>query len=58
MDCKHEKLRCTNHRFFCVLCGVERPSPFEMNKDSGEEQNAPEWAKKPVKRRMKKEDAK
>ena len=58
MDCKHERLRCTNNRFFCVICGSEVPSPFDMNKDKGEGQNAPEGAKKPVKRRMKKEDAK
>ena len=58
MDCKHEKLRCTNHRFFCVLCGAEVPSPFETDKPSSETQNAPEGAKKPVKRRTKKEDAK
>jgi hypothetical protein len=27
MDCKHTALRCTNNRFFCLLCGAEVPAP-------------------------------
>jgi hypothetical protein len=23
MSCNHEKLRCTNNRFFCLICGQE-----------------------------------
>ena len=23
MSCSHEKLRCTNNRFFCLICGQE-----------------------------------
>lgn len=31
MPCNHEKLRCTNNRFFCLICGaeVEPPKPPE-----------------------------
>ena len=32
MECKHERLRCTDNRFFCLDCGAEvtpapRPKP-------------------------------
>ena len=30
MDCKHERIRCTNNEFFCLLCGKQLPrnNPF------------------------------
>ena len=27
MSCNHEKLRCTNNRFFCLICGQEIQMP-------------------------------
>lgn len=38
MDCKHEKLRCTNNRFFCLICGaeVEAPKPQEEKAEKPE----------------------
>jgi hypothetical protein len=27
MGCNHEKLRCTNNRFFCLICGQEIQMP-------------------------------
>ena len=25
MDCKHDRVRCTDNRFFCLVCGEELP---------------------------------
>ena len=27
MPCKHPAIRCTNNRFFCLLCGAEIDPP-------------------------------
>lgn len=53
MDCKHEKLRCTNNRFFCLICGaeVEPPKPPE------EKAEKPKPAPKRAKRGAKKDDS-
>ena len=48
MDCKHERLRCTNNQFFCLACGMKIDKPPEPEKK-------PE--KKPVKRPAKKAKA-
>lgn len=37
MDCKHERLRCTNNQFFCLTCGMKIDKPPEPEKK-------PEWA--------------
>lgn len=31
MICKHERLRCTDNRYFCLICGaaVDPPEPRE-----------------------------
>lgn len=55
MACNHEKMRCTNNRFYCVLCGQELPNPYQVDKHPSEKENASEAAKKPVKRGRKKE---
>lgn len=57
MDCKHERIRCTNNEFFCLLCGQRVPAPVPT--DPGDQwqrqkENAPEGLKKPVKRKSKK----
>lgn len=44
MDCKHERLRCTNNQFFCLICGAKIDKP-------------PEPEKKPAKRPAKKTKA-
>jgi hypothetical protein len=31
MDCKHERLRCTNNEFFCLLCGKHLPYNNSFN---------------------------
>ena len=55
MDCKHERIRCTNNEFFCLICGAEIGDPYEADKQAGAKENAPEGLKKPVKRKAKKE---
>lgn len=53
MECNHHRLRCTDNRFFCLDCGAEVGEQVGMDKHPPEEQNAPEGAKKPVKRKRK-----
>lgn len=38
MNCKHTALRCTDNRFFCLLCGaeVEAPKPQEEKAEKPE----------------------
>ena len=58
MNCKHERLRCTNNEFFCLLCGQRVPAPAPSDpadKQAVAKENAPEGPKKPVKRKAKKE---
>ena len=58
MDCKHERIRCTNNEFFCLLCGQRVPAPATSDpgdKRQGQKENAPEGLKKPAKRKTKKE---
>lgn len=55
MNCRHERIRCTDNRFFCLICGAELPPPGDVKEIPEERQDAPEEAKKPVKRKAKKE---
>lgn len=32
MNCKHERLCCTNNVFFCLDCGAMVPNPYEAKK--------------------------
>lgn len=41
MDCKHEKLRCTNNRFFCLICGAEVEAPKPPEEKPKEEPKKP-----------------
>lgn len=47
MFCKHERFRCTDNVFYCLKCGAKIPNPYEKQEKAE--------AKKPVKRRTKKE---
>ena len=55
MNCKHDQYKCTDNRFFCLICGAEIGDPYEADKQAGAKENAPEGPKKPVKRKAKKE---
>ena len=55
MNCNHKQLKCTDNRFFCLICGAEIADPHEADKQAGAKENAPEGLKKPVKRKAKKE---
>ena len=37
MGCNHEKVRCTNDRFFCLICGQEIQKPKAEEKPQAEE---------------------
>lgn len=50
--CNHERFKCVNNRFICLLCGQEIPNPYTAK---AEKEPAPEAQKKPAKRRAKKE---
>lgn len=47
MGCKHTAIRCTNNRFFCLLCGAEIEPP---------KAEKPPKPKKPAKDTAKKEE--
>ena len=51
MDCKHDQYKCTDNRFFCLICGTEIGDLYEADKQAGAKENAPEGLKKPVKRK-------
>lgn len=55
MNCRHERIRCTDNRFFCLICGEELHQTDMAEEIPEEKQDAPEEAKKPVKRKAKKE---
>lgn len=54
MSCTHERLRCTDNRFFCLICGQEVSGEVLTGKSSSEPEKPPEVAKKPRKRNAKK----
>ena len=59
MDCNHEQVRCTNNVFYCLKCGIEVPSPYQMDdKQSTEKKTAQEAGKRAVKRRTRKGESK
>ena len=55
MACKHDQYKCTDNRFFCLICGAEIGDPYADDKQAGQKENATEGLKKPVKRKAKKE---
>jgi len=50
MDCKHDQYKCTDNRFFCLICGAEIADPFAVKeRDTGRAEKpaeAPPEAKK------------
>ena len=57
MACEHKTFRCTNNRFFCLVCGVEIANPYEVDidKHTGQEEKPVETQKTGRKRKAKKE---
>lgn len=53
MACDHKQFRCTDNRFFCLVCGAEIANPYEVNKDTKAEEKPVETQKKGVKRKRK-----
>ena len=53
MNCKHERLMCTDNRFFCLVCGAEVASPHEADKQEGQEEKPVETPKNARKRKRK-----
>ena len=54
MGCKHERLRCTDNRFFCLNCGAEVFPEAQTDKNPSETEKTSEAPKKAVKRTSKK----
>lgn len=47
MDCKHTAIRCTNNRFFCLLCGAEiEPQKPQEEKPAEKPKPAPKRTRK------------
>ena len=49
MDCKHDQYKCTDNRFFCLICGAEIGDPFAVKEDTARAEKpaeAPPEAKK------------
>lgn len=46
MNCKHDRLRCTNNQFYCMDCGSMVLNPYEAKKPVGEQPEGQE--EKPV----------
>ena len=55
MACDHKSFRCTNNRFFCLVCGAEITNPYEVDKHTGQEEKPVETQKSGRKRKAKKE---
>jgi elongation factor P--beta-lysine ligase len=55
MPCKHDRHKCINNRFFCLICGVEIADPFAVKEDTDRVEEPAEAPKKARKRKAKKE---
>ena len=53
MACDHKQLKCTDNRFFCLVCGAEVASPHEADKQEGQEERPVETQKTGRKRKRK-----
>ena len=53
MPCNHERLKCRDNVFLCAICGAVVPSPFEADKQEGQEKKPVETQKKAVRRKRK-----
>lgn len=45
MGCKHPAIRCTDNRFFCLICGAEIDPP-EPREDKSKETEKPKRQRK------------
>lgn len=54
MTCKHERLRCTNNIFFCLVCGALVAPPVTVEEIIAEKEKPADAPKKAVKRKVKK----
>ena len=53
MACDHKQLRCTDNRFFCLVCGAEVALPDAADKQEGQEEKPAETQKNGRKRKAK-----
>ena len=53
MDCTHDKVRCTDGIFYCLLCGSRIDYPPKEEEIPQAENKPAETAKKGVKRKKK-----
>ncbi len=53
MACDHKQLRCTDNRYFCLLCGAETVPPDVDDKREGQEEKHVETQKTGRKRKVK-----
>jgi hypothetical protein len=56
MDCKHDQYKCTDNRFFCLICGAEIADPFAVKEDTGRAEKPAEAPKTGRKRKAAKAD--
>jgi hypothetical protein len=56
MACDHKQLKCTDNRFFCLICGAEIADPFAVKEDADRAEKPAEAPKRPAKRKSKKTD--
>lgn len=55
MDCKHDRVRCTDGIYYCLLCGARIDYPPKTEELSEAEEKPAETKIKPAKRKGKKE---
>lgn len=53
MGCEHKRVRCTDGVFFCLECGAQVASPFEVKDEPPVAEKAAEAPKKGAKRTTK-----
>jgi hypothetical protein len=51
MNCKHDQYKCTDNRFFCLICGAEIADPFAVKEPAAEVEKSAEAPKKARKRK-------
>lgn len=53
MPCNHDRYKCTDNRFFCLICGAEIADPFAVKEDTGRAEKPAEEQKTGRKRKIK-----
>ena len=54
MDCRHQRIRCTNNVFYCLDCGAQVADPYQPREPETPEEKPDETAKKAAKPRGRK----